>query len=99
MRFRFVSDDLGELYTNVAFDGGYGRPVARAFRKVMQWVVGAVDERDFYSMRSLHFEKLKGDRSHQHSMRLNDQWRLIVEIETSDPKNVLVIINIEDYHR
>ena len=32
-------------------------------------------------MKSMRFEKLKGARSHQFSLRLQDQWRLILEIE------------------
>jgi len=31
-------------------------------------------------------------------MRLNKQWRLIVEIEKGNPKNTVVIVAIEDYH-
>ena len=49
-------------------------------------------------MRSLNFEKLKGDRSHQHSLRVNQQYRLIVEIKPSDPKNIIVVVEIADYH-
>lgn len=48
-------------------------------------------------MKSLHYEKLKGKRSHQRSMRLNDQFRLIVEIEEANGRTV-VVISIEDYH-
>ena len=49
-------------------------------------------------MRSLHFEKLKGGRRHQYSMRLNDQWRLILEMEGKGHEKILVIVAIEDYH-
>jgi toxin HigB-1 len=49
-------------------------------------------------MKSLHFEKLKGSRDHQHSMRLNDQWRLIVELDGKAPNKTVVVIGIEDYH-
>jgi proteic killer suppression protein len=56
------------------------------------------DERVFYNLKSLHFEKLKGDRSHQHSMRLNKQWRLIIEFEGIAPNKLVAVISIEDYH-
>ena len=42
------------------------------------------------------FEKLKGDRARQHSMRLNDQWRLILEFEGAAPDETVVIVSIED---
>ena len=77
---------------------GFAREVVRAYRKLMQAIRSAPDERTFYAMKSLHFEKLKGDREHQRSMRLNKQWRLILEIRPSQPKHIVVIIGIEDYH-
>jgi proteic killer suppression protein len=98
MKFRFRSEALSRMYSELDFDGGFGRQVSRAFRKVMGIISAAADERDFYALKSLHFEKLKGDRSHQRSMRLNLQWRLILEIEESTPKNTIVVIDIEDYH-
>ncbi len=49
-------------------------------------------------MRSLRFERLKGKRAHQHSMRLNDQWRLILEISKGNPENMVFVVGIEDYH-
>ncbi len=47
--------------------------VTNGFRKRMQSIRAALDERDFYAQKSLHFEKLKGKRQHQRSMRINDQ--------------------------
>ena len=64
----------------------------------MAWIRSAEDERDFYGLKSLHYEKLKGSRSHQRSMRLNDQFRLIIELEQNAPENVVVVVAIEDYH-
>ena len=64
----------------------------------MQVIRAAPDERTFYALKSLRFEKLKGPRAHQRSMRLNDQWRLILEIQPSTPGNIVVLIKIEDYH-
>ncbi len=64
----------------------------------MQTIRVAPDERTFYELKSLHFEKLKGNRSHQHSMRLNKQWRLILEFDGTGSAKVVCIIAIEDYH-
>jgi proteic killer suppression protein len=64
----------------------------------MQTIRSAPDERDLYALKSLHFEKLKGQRSHQHSIRLNDQWRLILEFKGKAPNKTIVIVAIEDYH-
>jgi len=89
---------LDKLETDPNFNGGHSEAIVKAYRKRLQFIRAAADERDFYAMRSLHFEKLKGDRSHQRSMRLNDQWRLILEIKPATPKNIVVVVGIEDYH-
>ena len=57
----------------------------------------AVDEREFYAMKSLHFEKMRSNPKF-HSMRLNDQYRLIVELEVQSQVRKVVIVGIEDYH-
>jgi proteic killer suppression protein len=98
MEVRFGDDNLDRLETDPGFTGGHAPGIVKAFRKRLQFIHDASDERDFYSMRSLRFEKLKGDRDHQHSMRLNDQWRLILEIEGKHPNKVVVVVGIEDYH-
>ena len=98
MQVRFADAKLDRLETDPDFYGGYAPEAVRGFRKVMQVVRAAADERDLWAMRSLNFEKLSGDRKGQHSLRLNKQWRLIVKIEKSDPSNVVVVIEIVDYH-
>jgi toxin HigB-1 len=85
------------LYTDQHYTARFGPNIVKAFRKVIGLIHAANDERDLRSMKSLHYEKLKGNRSHQRSMRLNDQFRLIVEIEGHGNKTVAVI-SIEDYH-
>jgi proteic killer suppression protein len=44
----------------------------------MAIIRNARDERDLRALRSLNYEALKGNRSHQNSIRLNQQWRLIL---------------------
>jgi proteic killer suppression protein len=98
METEFNNEDLDRLETEIEFSGGYHVGVVKAFRKRMQAIRAAKDERDLYAMKGNRFEKLKGSRTHQHSMRLNDQMRLIVEIRKGTQKNKIVIIDIEDYH-
>ncbi len=65
----------------------------------MAIIRSALDERDFYALKSLHFEKLKGKREGERSLRLNQQYRLIVMIEKDDSGKYVLVINIEDYHK
>ena len=98
MEVRFRDDRLDRLETDPEYNAGYAPAIVKAFRKRMQLIQSAPDERNFHNLASLHFEKLKGERDHQHSMRLNDQWRLILELEGKPPSKVVVVVGIEDYH-
>jgi toxin HigB-1 len=98
MEIAFADESLDQLETDAAFSAGFGDAVVKAYRKRMQQIRAATDERTFYATRSLNFEKLKGDREGQYSMRLNDQWRLIVELVGKAPRKVVRIIEITDYH-
>jgi proteic killer suppression protein len=70
------------------------------FFEVMTIIDAAVDERDLYALKGLRFEKLSGKRGKQgqRSLRLNDQWRLIVVLDQDEQGQYLIIIDIEDYH-
>ncbi|MBN1589505.1 MAG: type II toxin-antitoxin system RelE/ParE family toxin [Pirellulales bacterium] len=98
MDVQFSDSDLERLEIDPTYNAGFCEAVVRAFRKVVRFIRAAADERDLRAMRSLNFEKLLGNRSHQYSMRLNSQWRLIVEIIPAKPKNTIVIVALEDYH-
>ncbi len=99
MEVQFGDHELERLETDPNLDGRFPAGIPTAFRKRMQAIRSAPDERTFYALRSWRFEKLKGKRRGQCSIRLNDQYRLIVEIVASSPGNKLNIVSIEDYHR
>ena len=99
MDVRFKDASLERLEVDAAYSGGYAAAIVKAFRKRMQQIRSAPDERIFYELRSLRFERLKGKRKDQFSMRLNDQWRLILafrKIRSND--KIVVVIGIEDYY-
>jgi toxin HigB-1 len=98
MQVEFVDHELDRLETDAQFTAGHAQEIVRAYRKRMQQIRSAKDERDLYAVKSLHFEKLKGDRNRQHSIRLNSQWRLILEIRGEHPCKIIGIIEIVDYH-
>jgi toxin HigB-1 len=98
MRVDFDAHELDRLETDPDFTAGYAVEIVRGFRKTMQAIRAAPDERSLYSLRGLAFEKLKGKRQHQHSLRINKQWRLIVELRGKGPAKRIAIVAIEDYH-
>jgi proteic killer suppression protein len=97
MRVRFAPGPLEQLETDPRFTGGFSAELVRLYRKRMNLIRQATDERDLYALKSLHFEKLKG-RGEDRSIRLNDQWRLILQIEGEGSSKTVVIVAIEDYH-
>src|ERR1039458_3089345 len=97
MRADFKDENLRNVEVDAKADCGRGQAVTKAFRKRMQSIRAALDERDFYAQKSLHFEKLQGEEGLR-SMRLNDQWRLMLEIVGEAPDKTMWILGIEDYH-
>jgi proteic killer suppression protein len=98
MDVEFADQVLERLEQEFQFTGGFSAEIVRAFRKRMQLIRGAMDERDFYQLKGAQFEKLKGERSHQRSMRLNKQWRLVLELGQAATVKTVKVVGIEDYH-
>ena len=98
VRFRFANKKIEALYTNEVGAKRYARGVVDSFFDVMATLDAALDERDLYALKSLHFEALKGDRAGDHSVRLNKQLRLTLRIEKDAAGRIILVIDIEDYH-
>jgi toxin HigB-1 len=98
MDVAFRDQSLDRLETDPTYSAGFGNPVVKAYRKRMQQIRAATDERTFYAFKALNFEKLKGQREGQYSMRLNDQWRLIIELRGEAPRKTVYVVEIADYH-
>jgi proteic killer suppression protein len=96
MEIKFDDRALEALYSE-----GSGRlarkfppQVIRAFFRVMTVVKAVGSAQELHRFRGLDYHSLVGKRSGQKSLRLNDQFRLVV-IEEGD---VLNVIEIVDYH-
>lgn len=99
MRLRFDDDQLFRLWSDPKFVWRrFGPDVTKAFRKKLGLLQAATDQRDIRAMKSSHLEKLGAARAGQHSIRLNDQWRLIVRFEDDDEGPLIAILEITDYH-
>jgi|SRR5690606_12423888 len=98
MEFEYADEDLARLASDAAYTGSWSAEIVRKFRMLVTLIRNAKDERDFYALKSLRYEKLRGSRQHQRSMRLNKQWRLIIELHGDTPNRKVLIVAIEDYH-
>jgi proteic killer suppression protein len=76
----------------------WGPDVITAYRKKIQLIGAAPDERDLRAIRSLHLEQLTGNRKGQCSIRLNAKFRLILSFVT-DGDRVAVIIELSNHYQ
>lgn len=67
--------------------------VARAERR-LRAIASAVELNDLRSPPGNHLEALKGDRVGQHSIRINDQWRICFRWTDAGAEDVEIV----DYH-
>lgn len=95
MEVRFEDADLDRLETDARFTARKPPEVVTAYRKVLHYIRQAIDERDLRAWPSLHFEKYEDF----HSLRLNRQWRMVIDIEGEAPRKTIVIKKVENYHK
>ena len=96
MEVEFDDPDLDRLEVDPQFSGGFSPSIVRGFRKAMQAIRAAHDERDLHASRGFRFKKLKGSRSPERSMRLNKQWRLYLVIEDGTKGRRARVLRIGD---
>jgi proteic killer suppression protein len=73
---------------------GYGKGFDKQALMRLNRIKAAADQRDLSALKGNRFEKLKGDRAGSYSIRINDQWRITLRIESKRALDV----TIEDYH-
>jgi len=98
MEVQFCDKNLALVETDRAADTQLPISVINSLRQKLVVIRAAPDERTLRNWRSLHYEKLKGDRSDQRSIRINNQWRLVFTIETDTKPNKITVLGVEDYH-
>ncbi|HEX7776400.1 MAG TPA: type II toxin-antitoxin system RelE/ParE family toxin [Parvibaculum sp.] len=68
----------------------------RLFRK-LQMIDDAASDQDLRVPPSNHFEKLSGNLDGRHSIRVNDQWRLIFEWDGSRGEAASLYLDKHEY--
>lgn len=99
MRTEFDDDMLRRLADEPEFRPRHlGPDLIAAYRRKIHILRSAKDERDLRALRSLRLEQLSSDRAGTCSMRLNDQFGLIVTFQTDDDRRVVIVLDLVDYH-
>ena len=99
MRIEYGDEELRRLAEDPTFvQKKWGPDVVTAYRKKIQIIGAAVDERDLRAIRSLRLEQLSGDRNGQCSIRLNIKFRLILSFVTRGDR-VAVVLELNNHYR
>lgn len=100
MDVEHADESLKEIELNPKVScGQYEQAIVKGFRKRMQLIRAAADERELYAYRGNRFEKLSGDREGQYSMVLTGNWRLILKlVDNPSGSKTVRVIEIVDYH-
>ena len=98
MEIEYADETLALIETDNA--GATRLPVAviRSARRKLTVLRAATDDRTLRNWKSLHYEKLKGDREGQRSIRVNDKYRIIFKLDSEAEPQKATILAIEDYH-
>jgi len=99
VRIVFLDKKLEALYTHEKGAHRVDPAVLEAFFEVVAAVQAARDPQDLRALKSLHYEKLKGDRKGDRSLRLHKGRRLVVREQRDGQGIYIEIVAIDDYHR
>ena len=72
----------------------FPKDIQRTARRKLIYLDDAEDLQDLLAPPGNRLENLKGDRAGQHSIRINDQWRICFKWSSNKVKDVEIV----DYH-
>ncbi|MEK6753828.1 MAG: type II toxin-antitoxin system RelE/ParE family toxin [Chloroflexota bacterium] len=89
----FASDETEKIFRGQV-SKKFPKDIQRTARRKLIYLDDAEDLQDLLAPPGNRLEKLKGDRAGQHSIRINDQWRICFKWSSNKAKDVEIV----DYH-
>jgi proteic killer suppression protein len=89
----FASDETRKIFLG-SVSSKLPKEIQRTARRKLIYLDDAEDLQDLLAPPGNRLEKLKGTRSGQYSIRINDQWRICFESVDNKARNVEIV----DYH-
>ena len=89
----FASDETQKIFLG-QISRKLPKDIQRTARRKLIYLDDAEDLQDLLAPPGNRLEKLKSDRAGQHSIRINDQWRICFTWSDNKAKNVEIV----DYH-
>lgn len=99
MEIEFASADLALIETDDAAKTKLPIAVIKSARRKLTILRAAPDDRTLRNWKGLHYEKLKGDRKGQRSIRVNNKYRIVFSLDSETNPQKSTILSIEDYHK
>ena len=94
----FADLTLGLIETDEAGQTKLPVAVIKSARRKLTVLRAAPDDRSLRNWKSLHYEKLKGDRAGLRSIRVNEKYRMVFAIDDDARPPTVTVVAIEDYH-
>ena len=98
LNITFADNQLSLVETDEAGSTKLQVPVIKSARRKLAIIRSLTDVSQLRTWKSLHYEKLKGNYEGKRSIRLNDQYRLIFELNKETVPHTIVVLEIKDYH-
>ena len=98
MDIEFKGRQLKRLAYGPKESGGLPPEIVSKYREVLNYFRFIQNRQNIRNWKGLRLEKLKGDKRGKWSVKLNEQWRLIVEFRSKDRTETVIVESIEDYH-
>src|SRR5690242_11634345 len=91
MEVEFRDSKLALIETDRAAETKLPLSVINSARRKLIMIRAAPDERTMRNWKSLHYEQMSRNRQGERSIRLNEQWRMMLEIDTkrNPPKAII----------
>ena len=89
----FASDEAEKIFRGQV-SKKFPKDIQRTARRKLIYLDDAEDLQDLLAPPGNRLEKLKGGRAGQHSIRINDQWRICFKWSGNKAKDVEIV----DYH-
>lgn len=68
--------------------------IIRRYQKAIRFLFGASSIESLWSIRSLNYEVLSGDKAGRSSVRVNDQYRIEFLVSRNDDEPILTVCNV-----
>ena len=94
MIISFTSKETEKIFHG-QFSKKLPKDIQRTARRKLRYLNRAVDLQDLIAPPGNRLEKLKGNRAGQHSIRINNQWRICFVWSGENAKDVEIV----DYHK